>query len=178
MKIFKIFDTEIHDHYIVIGVFATIIILTYIDANYLNTHNCYILEPNIDCASYGTILRQNINATNYVYVDHTISVYGLDEYRSIQGTEHINCQVGNQTCTFHYDVYNGIVGPLNVFSFIGHAAETFDRICWNEAIVQGITPNIYGCSGIPDAYTVVLIWIGVIVLPYYFVKHTYFYLKK
>lgn len=177
-KIFKIADTEIHDHYIIFSILALVITVTFINAHYLDSHNCLILEPDIDCTSYGTIARPTINASAYQFVTHSFSIYGLDEYRSINGTQHIECQPNNNTCSFHYDVYSPVfVGPDGIFNLIGHFAETLDRICWPQLFIQGITPQIYGCTGFPDYWSVLGIWILIIIIPYYGVKHTYFYWK-
>jgi hypothetical protein len=175
MKIIKILGRDIHDHYIVIGVFLSIILISYLDVDHLNKHNCLLLEPTIDCDSYGYIQRQDIIAhqDQYVYIDHTISLYHLDEYRQLEGFMHINCKVGNDTCTFHYDVYKGVVGFATIFDFIGHGAETFDRICWNKYFGDGLSPDIYGCDGIPDSYSVVIIWGLIIFIGYYSSKGLY-----
>jgi hypothetical protein len=174
-KLFTVFKTEIHDHHIIIGVFAFFIGITYLNEDHDNKNNCYLLEPDITCSGQFTVSRQSIvnNATTmWVFESANYTAYHLDEFREVNGFAHVECPPNNDTCTLHYDIYNGVVGFDNIFGTVGHAAETIDRICLNSnLIVDGFSPNIYGCQGLPDWITVILIWAAIIFIPYYGIKH-------
>lgn len=177
MKVFSILDTEIHDHYIVIAVFAFFITVTWFNVDHTQTSNCHVLEPSIDCSFRGYITRDALQANNtsYVYIDHTISIYGQDEYRGIApSTFHAECPVGQQICSYHYDLYNGIINPLNVFNFIAHAADTVSTLCYGT-IQQGL---VYDCRGIPDSWAVLIIWSTIIFGGYYSIKHTVLFIRS
>lgn len=179
MKIFTIFDREIHDHHVVLSVFAAMIIITYLNVNHANNTNCHLLEPDINCDQRGVITRYQISATipNYVFIDHSISIYGLDEYRgTAPSTFHAECPVGSQICNYHYDLYNGIVGPFSIFDTIAHFADTVSTLCWNDLFLNSIFN--YQCSGIPDTWAVLLIWSAIIFGVYYPIKHTVLHLRK
>ena len=177
-KIFSVLDTEIHDHYIIIGVFAAIILVTYLNVNHNNVYNCHVLEPTIDCSFKGFVTRDAIQANgtaNFVYIDHSISLYGKDEYRGIApSTFHAECNVGSPICQYHYDTYNGVVSPLNTFDNIGHVADTLSTLCWGT-IQQGIS---YDCRGIPDFWSVLIIWSTIIFGGYYGIKHTVLFIRS
>jgi hypothetical protein len=177
----KLFKGEIKNHLILIMIFSSVILFTYLDVNHLSKNNCLLLEPSVDCTAYGTISRQAIiaNQSQYVYISHNVSIYHLDEFRQLHGFMHVNCPVNNNTCTYHYDVYNGVTGfgLASIFNSIGHGAETLDRICWYKFEDVGFTPDIYGCNGIPDSYSVLIIWAGIIFLPYYSYKIAKHFLK-
>lgn len=177
-KIFSIFDTEIHDHYIVIVVFAAIILTTYLNVNHNTVSSCHVLEPSIDCSARGYITRDAIQANgtaNFVYIDHTISIYGKDEYRGIApSTFHAECDVESQLCAYHYDLYNGIISPLNIFDDIGHLADTVSTLCWGT-IQQGAS---FGCRGIPDTWAVLIIWSTFVFGGYYSIKHSFLFIRS
>lgn len=179
MKLFSIFNREIHDHHVVLLVFASMITITYFNVNHANNNNCHLLEPDINCDQRGVITRYQIVATipNYVFINHTISLYGLDEYRGVApSTFHAECTQDSQICNYHYDLYNGVVGPFSIFDSIAHTADTVSTLCWNEFFVA-LKFN-YQCNGIPDSWAVLLIWSAIIFGGYYPIKHLVLYLRK
>lgn len=182
MKLFKIMKTEVHDHHIVIAVFGFFLLITYLNTNHDANNNCYLLEPDISCNGHVTVQRESIvnNATTqWVYAPFSDTAYHLDEFRQVNGFAHVECPPNNNTCTLHYDVYNGVVGFANTFGVIAHSAETVDRICWtSDWYNNGFSPDIYGCRGLPDWISVIIIWALLVFVPYYTIKHTIICLTK
>jgi hypothetical protein len=113
-----------------------------------------------------------------VYIPASTSIYGLDEWRQLNGGfEHIECAVGNFTCTYHYDVYS-ITASNPLFGTVSHAAETLDAICWNKIFTLGFSPNIYGCTSIGVAYILIILYAILIFPTYYGVKYGFLYAKE
>ena len=65
-RLFSVLDTEIHDHYIIMAVFVVIVFGTYLNVDHNNTHNCHVLEPDIDCNFKGYVTRDAIQANGTV----------------------------------------------------------------------------------------------------------------
>ena len=169
MKLFKVFDREIHDHYIIIALFVTVIAITYFNIDHANQNNCHILEPDIQCDQRGPIDRNNVTAnTQFVFIPSYASLYGLDEFRQKPqfGFMHVECQPNQNNCTYHYDTFNGVVGFGNTFNWIAHAADQVSTACDNGSISVG-----KDCFGIPDYGAVLLIWAVIIAGGYYVLKH-------
>lgn len=171
-KIFSVLDTEIHDHYIIIAIFAVIIGVTYLNVNHAIAANCHVLEPSIDCSQRGMITRDSFNSMynqgQFVFIPSDISLYHMDEFRQKPqfGNMHVECPVMNNTCSYHYDTFNGVIDPLNTFQFIAHAADNVSTTCWQVSVQIG-----QDCFGVPDYMAVLMIW-SVIVFGGYYVPKT------
>lgn len=171
MKLFKILNQNVHDHHIVLIIFSTVIILTYLNVDHNNKNNCHILEPDINCQQKGIIPREyfyGINYTHYVFIPHDHSLYAKDEFREKPefGTLHALFNYTDENGTYHFDMYNGVVGPLNIFNTVGHFANSISTLCW----YKGIKADDYSCQGIPDFMAVLIFWGTVLTVPYYTVR--------
>lgn len=170
MRVFTLFDHEIHDHYIIIGVFGLFIGIVFVNDYYIDTTNCHILEPTLDCTQRGMIDKSLvINNPQFVYIPYWLSFYHLDEFRQQPqyGFEHVECIPFSNSCTYHYDTFNALP-EAGAFSMIGHAADTI--------ATSSITVSVFN-SGLPDWPIALTIWAIIVFGGYYSIRTVYLHVR-
>lgn len=170
MKIFKYEKTVIHDHYIVFALFVGFLLILVYNDRVINTQNCHILEPSLDCNQKGVIPRANAtsNPIQWTYIPWFLNYNGHDAYREnpSYGFEVIYCTVGNATCEYHTDTFNAVGFP---FSTVAHVADFLDSSCNGLQLIGNSS-----CFGLPDYILSVTIWSVAWFGGYYIFKHMFF----
>lgn len=171
MRIFTLFDREIHDHYLVIPFFVVFILVIIYNDHYIKNANCLILEPESACIATHTVSREQIiaNSSEYVYIPSYLNYNGQDAYRErmAYGFQIYYCQPNNDTCNGHYDSFNAVDFPFGTVAHISDfiiSANTCD-LSANSIDWRNVGSS---CFGIPDYMVAGTIWGLVIFVGYYF----------
>ena len=176
MKVLRLLEKDIHDHYIIIAVIGTILMFSYFNIDHTQKVNCHLLEPAIKCEQRGFIQRSDVASNpQFVYIDHKYSFYHMDEFRQKPefGNLHVECDPLNNTCPYHSDTFNAVIASNNAFNAVAHLADNISASCWQASIIVG-----NDCFGVPDEVGVIIIWTAIIAIPYYSIKIIYLHRKS
>lgn len=127
MKLFKVFNKEIHDHYIILSIFALFLFYIWFQTQFINKDSCHAIEPAITCQQIGQVTRAEImkGVENGTYINTSLfTIHNYDEYRQLPKYGFLHAEF-NKTASigyYHRDLYNASPQVNNVFGVVAHLA--------------------------------------------------------